>query len=72
MVICERATKQIMPESLSKIRNKKLKEFIMSCLKKEEERPSASDLVQSEFLKDLESDENNYPGLDYPIQSKIA
>lgn len=72
LVICERATKQIMPESLSKIRNKKLKEFIMSCLKKEEERPSASDLLQSEFLKDLESDENNYPGLDYPIQSKIA
>ena len=72
LVICERATKQIMPESLSKIRNKKLKEFIMSCLKKEEERPSASDLLQSEFLKDLESDENNYPGLDYPIQRKIA
>ena len=72
LVICERATKQIMPESLSKIRNKKLKEFIMSCVKNEEERPSASDLLQSEFLKDLESDENNYPGLDYPIQSKIA
>jgi hypothetical protein len=55
-----------MPKSLDKIRNKDLKDFILNCLKSESERPSAEDLLNTKFLNDLESEENNYSALEYP------
>ena len=65
--ICDKVVKKIYPLCMNKIRNEKLKNFIKECLKAESERPNASDLLQNEFLNDLESDENNYPALAYPL-----
>ena len=65
--ICEKATKQIMPLIMGKIKNEKLKNFITWCLKPENERPSANELLQSEFLNDLDSEENKYPALSFPL-----
>ena len=65
--ICEKATKQIMPLIMGKIKNEKLKNFITWCLKPENERPSASELLQSEFINDLDSEENKYPALFFPL-----
>ena len=67
LAICEKATNQIKPLSLNKIRNERLKNFICWCLKPESERPSANELLQSEFLNDLSSEENNHPALSYPL-----
>lgn len=66
LAICDKTTKEIMPECLNQVANPRLKEFISSCLKNENKRPSASELLKSDFLNDLKSDENNYPALDYP------
>ncbi len=65
--ICDKVVKKIYPLCMNKIRNEKLKNFIKECLKPENERPNASDLLQNEFLNDLESEENNYPALAYPL-----
>ena len=64
--ICNKAVQKQMPKSLDKIRNKDLKDFILNCLKSESERPSAEDLLNTKFLNDLESEENNYSALEYP------
>ena len=64
--ICNKAVQKQMPKSLDKIRNKDLKDFILNCLKSENERPSAEDLLNTKFLNDLESEENNYSALEYP------
>lgn len=70
LAICDKTTKEILPECLNEIANPRLKEFISSCLKNENKRPSANELLKSDFLTDLESDENNYPALDYPKKRK--
>ena len=67
LLICDKVVKKIYPLCMNKIRNEKLKNFIQLCFKSENERPSANDLLQNEFLNDLESDENNYPALAYPL-----
>ena len=67
LLICDKVVKKIYPLCMNKIRNEKLKNFIQLCFKSESERPSANDLLQNEFLNDLESDENNYPALAYPL-----
>ena len=67
LLICDKVVKKIYPLCMNKIRNEKLKNFIKECLKSESERPNASDLLQNEFLNDLESEENNYPALAYPL-----
>ena len=67
LLICDKVVKKIYPLCMNKIRNEKLKNFIKQCFKCENERPSANDLLQNEFLNDLESDENNYPALAYPL-----
>lgn len=66
--ICDKATKHIMPLLLDKIHNEGLKSFIISCLQAEDKRPDANSLLNSQFLHDLESDENNYPALFNPLQ----
>lgn len=63
MAICEKATKQIPPLSIEKIKNSRLKDFIKDCLKAENDRPDANELLQSQFLNDLTSEENDYPAL---------
>jgi len=42
------ATQGILPKALNRIYSEKIKEFIKSCLKKENERPTANDLLNSE------------------------
>ena len=64
--IFEKIKNNILPKNLEKINNPRMLNFIKSCLKTEEERPSADDLLNSEFLNDLDHEENNYPALMYP------
>ena len=69
MVVCNKVKNRILPECFKKIKNEKVKEFINKCLKPEEERPSADELLHDPFLNDLESEYNNYPAinnLEYP------
>lgn len=66
MSICDKATHQIPPLSIERIKNIRLKDFIKDCLKAENDRPDANELLQSQFLNDLTSEENNYPALGYP------
>ncbi len=42
------ATQGILPKALNRIHHEKIKEFIKNCLKKENERPKANDLLNSE------------------------
>ena len=67
LLICEKATKQILPLCIKKIKNIRLYNFIVNCLKPEQERPYATDLLRSDFLTDLNGEENDYPALEYPI-----
>jgi WNK lysine deficient protein kinase len=62
--ICDRVKNGILPECFRLIKNEKVKKFILKCLKPENERPSANELLQDEFLNDLDSEENNYPAID--------
>ena len=59
--IYDHVIRGIYPEAMSKIENAKVLEFIKLCLKREKERPSASELLESEFLQDLDSKENDLP-----------
>jgi WNK lysine deficient protein kinase len=42
------ATQGVLPKTLNRIHHEKIKNFIKSCLKKENERPTAKDLLNSE------------------------
>ena len=64
LAVCDRVKNGILPECFSLIKNEKVKKFILKCLKPENERPSANELLQDEFLNDLDSEENNYPAID--------
>jgi serine/threonine protein kinase len=64
--IFENIKNHVLPKSIEKIKNQRLLEFIKSCFKPVWERPSADDLLNSEFLNDLEHEENNFPALQYP------
>ena len=70
MVVCNKVRNKILPNCFSKIKNQKVIDFINKCLKPEEERPSAAELLQDEFLNDLDSDYNNYPGINLPDYHK--
>ena len=69
--VCDKIQKNILPECFHKINNEKVKEFILKCLKPEKERPSAAELLEDQFLNDLESEENNYPSIDLDNLKKI-
>ena len=71
LAVCEKVRKNILPECFNKINNNKVKEFILKCLKPENERPSANDLLEDKFLNDLESEENSYPAIDLENQKNI-
>lgn len=64
--IFENIKNHILPKSIEKIKNQRLLEFIKSCFKPDVERPSANDLLNCEFLNDLDHEENNFPALQYP------
>ena len=70
LVVCNKVKNKILPECLKKIKNEKVLEFIKKCLKPEEERPSADELLQDEFINDLDSEYNNYPGINIPEYQK--
>ena len=73
LVVCNKVKNKILPESLKKIKNEKVLEFIHKCLKPEDERPSADELLQDEFLNDLDSEYNNFPGINTPdFQKKFS
>ena len=62
--VCDKIRNKILPECFKKINNEKVKEFILKCIKPEKERPSASELLEDEFLNDLDSEENNNPAIE--------
>ena len=73
MVVCNKVKNKILPNCFSKIKNQKVIDFINKCLKPEEERPSAAELLQDEFLNDLDSEYNNFPGINVPdYQKKLS
>ena len=60
--------REIIPKlvgSDNQIDYEKAKQFILKCLKPENERPSASELLQDEFLNDENDERNNYPAIDW-------
>ena len=72
LAVCEKVRKNILPECFNKITNNKVKEFILKCLKPENERPSATELLEDKFLNDLESEENSYPAIELENQKVIS
>ena len=72
LVVCNKVKNKILPECLKKIKNEKVLEFIHKCLKPEDERPSANELLQDEFLNDLDSEYNNFPGINTDFQKKFS
>lgn len=65
LAVCNKVKNKILPICLNKIKNEKVIEFIKKCLKPEEERPSADELLNDKFLNDLDSEENNFPAINY-------
>ena len=73
LVVCSKVKNKILPACMSKIKNEKVIEFIKKCLKPEEERPSADELLNDAFLNDLDSEENNFPAINNPeLQKKLS
>ena len=72
LAVCEKVRKNILPECFNKITNNKVREFILKCLKPENERPSATELLEDKFLNDLESEENSYPAIELENQKVIS
>ena len=65
LAVCNKVKNKILPICLNKIKNEKVIEFIKKYLKPEEERPSADELLNDKFLNDLDSEENNFPAINY-------
>ena len=63
LTVCDRVQNGILPECFNKITSENAKKFILKCLKPENERPSAGELLLDEFLNDEKSEENNYPAI---------
>ena len=59
--IYDKEKKNIFPESLKKICNLNVVNFIKLCLKNQNERPSAKELLFNKWLNDDLSDENDKP-----------
>ena len=73
LVVCNKVRNKIMPNCFNKIKNEKVIEFINKCLKPEEERPSADELLHDSFLNDLDSEDNNFPAINVPdLQKKYS
>ena len=72
LVVCNKVKNRIMPNCFSKIKNEKVIEFIKKCLRPEEERPSADELLRDNFLNDEESEDNNYPVIKSPFYKSCS
>ena len=72
--VCDKIINKILPECFHKINNERAKEFILKCLKPENERPSAAELLEDPFLNDTESEENSHPAIYFenPIHNKSS
>ena len=57
----EKKSKGIYPNAMKRIKNENVLNFIKLCLKKEEERPTAKELLNNPWLNDLTSPENDLP-----------
>lgn len=53
-----------LPQCILKIKNHHMSDFIKLCLTKEEERPTAGDLLENDFLKEKVSEENNLTAIE--------
>lgn len=53
-----------LPKIIDKIKSVELKNFIIRCLNDISQRPSAESLLEEEFLKEIESEENKYSVID--------
>jgi hypothetical protein len=49
----------IKPKAMERIEDEEVKDFILLCLVPADKRPTAKDLLESKFLKDIEGDKNN-------------
>ena len=72
--VCDKIINKVLPECFHKINNERAKEFILKCLKPENERPSAAELLEDPFLNDTESEENSHPAIYFenPIHNKSS
>jgi len=57
----EKKSKGLYPNVMKRIKNENVLNFIKLCLKKEEERPTAKELLNNPWLNDLTSPENDLP-----------
>lgn len=44
---------------MDRIEDEEIKEFILQCLTTADRRPTAKELLESKFMRDLESEKNN-------------
>ena len=70
IAVCDKVKNKILPNCYKKIKGERVIEFINKCLKPENERPSARELLQDPFLNDLDSEENNSPAINKPDVKK--
>jgi len=59
--IYKKVSKGIKPCSLNQIANEQVRSFISECLKPKDERPSATELLKSEFLNTVDLELDNQP-----------
>lgn len=45
---------------MERIEDDEVQEFILQCLKRADQRPTAKELLESSFINDLESEKNNF------------
>ena len=57
----EKKSKGLYPNVMKRIKNENVLNFIKLCLKKEDERPTAKELLNNPWLNDLTSPENDLP-----------
>ena len=70
IAVCDKVKNKILPICSKKIKGERVIEFINKCLRPENERPSARELLQDPFLNDLDSEENNSPAIIKPDVKK--
>jgi len=59
--IYKKVIQGVKPQAFDRIDDPEVADFIVSCIEYRDVRPTARDLLECKFLKDLESDVNNFP-----------
>ena len=59
--IYKKVIQGVKPQAFDRIDDPEVADFIVSCIEYREVRPTARDLLECKFLKDLKSDSNNFP-----------